>query len=95
MKLEWDESKRLSNLAKHALDFADAATVLSGIGFEIEDTREDYPEARFRYFGFLKGFMVLVVYSPRQDGYRIISMRKATANEEKSVLSYLFPDQGQ
>jgi uncharacterized DUF497 family protein len=89
MKLEWDESKRYSNYEKHGLDFADAATVLSGIGFEIEDTREDYREPRFRYFGFLKGFMVLVVYSPRQDSYRIISMRKATPNEEEIVLKYL------
>jgi hypothetical protein len=90
MRLEWDEAKRLANFEKHGLDFADAATVLSGIGFEIEDTRADYDEVRFRYFGFLKGFMVLVVYSLRQDSYRIISMRKATLNEEKTVLKYLY-----
>lgn len=90
MQLEWDESKRHSNYEKHGLDFADAATVLSGIGFEIEDTQEDYEESRFRYFGFLKGFMVLVVYSPRPDSYRIISMRKATPNEEESVHKYLY-----
>ena len=48
MKLEWDESKRDSNYEKHGLDFADATTVLSGIGFEIEDTRENYSEPRFR-----------------------------------------------
>ena len=51
---------------------------------------EDYEESRFRYFGFLKGFMVLVVYSPRPDSYRIISMRKATPNEEESVHKYLY-----
>ncbi len=34
--------------------------------------------------------MVLVVYTPREDSYRIISMRKATPNEEKTVLKYLY-----
>ena len=90
MRLEWDEQKRLSNFEKHGLDFADAATVLSGLGYEIQDLRDDYGESRFKYFGFLKGFMVLVVYSPREESYRIISMRKATPDEEKTALKYLY-----
>jgi uncharacterized protein len=90
MRLEWDEAKRLANFEKHGLDFADAAIVLSSLGFEIEDARADYGEPRFRYFGFLRGFVVLVVYSLRQDVYRIISMRKATPYEEKTVLQYLY-----
>ncbi len=90
MLLEWDEAKRLSNYEKHGLDFADAAVVLSGIGYEIEDARDHYGETRFQYFGFFKGFLVLVIYTPRKERYRIISMRKATPNEEKAVLKYLY-----
>ena len=90
MRLEWDEAKREANYEKHGLDFTDAATVLSGIGYEVEDTRDDYEETRFQYFGFFKGFLVLVVYTPREERYRIISMRKATPHEEKIVLKYLF-----
>jgi uncharacterized DUF497 family protein len=32
----------------------------------------------------------IVVYSFKADSYRIISMRKATLNEEKTVLQYLY-----
>ena len=89
MKLEWDEAKRAENLEKHGLDFADAMVVLLSDGLEFEDQREDYDETRMVVHGFLRGFTVVLVYTPRGLNYRIISMRKATPYEEAALYKYL------
>lgn len=80
MRLEWDESKRLSNLQKHGFDFADALEVLEGITLTLEDDG-DYDEARYISLGLLGGTVVYIVHTPRENATRIISMRKATKNE--------------
>ena len=49
--------------------------------------RFDYGEERFITFGLLDGQVVAVAHSEREDVIRIISMRKATRNEEKNYLS--------
>ena len=74
----WDEPKRLSNLAKHGLDFAD----LSEEFFEgalIEIARQD----RFVAIGELNGIAILaVVFRPLgSEAVSIISMRRANWKE--------------
>ena len=51
----WDEKKRKFNLAKHGIDFRDAAKVFDGPLVTVEDTREDYGEARYIALGLLEG----------------------------------------
>lgn len=87
MRLEWDEAKRLTNLAKHGLDFADVAEVFNSEIVEFEDVREDYEELRFRAYGLLKGIVVQIVYTPRNEGVRIISFRKATDYETEQYIN--------
>jgi len=82
VELEWDEAKRESNLRKHGLDFRDAAQVLEGYTLELEDDREDYGEFRYIAVGLLRFMVVVLVYTPRENIYRIISMRKADSDEE-------------
>ena len=82
MELEWDEAKRENNLRKHGLDFRDAAQVLEGYTLELEDDREDYGELRYLAVGLLRFTVVVLVYTPRENIYRIISMRKADSDEE-------------
>ena len=48
----------------------------AGMGFEAS-RRED----RFITIGFLDAVMVVLVWTPRADAYRIISMRKANERE--------------
>ena len=31
MKFKWDEAKRLANVRKHGMDFADAASITKGV----------------------------------------------------------------
>lgn len=82
MHFEWDETKRLQNLEKHGLDFAEVAELFAcEAPLVVEDTREDYGEKRFQGLGVLRGIVVLFVFTPRDDGLRIISMRKANKKE--------------
>ncbi len=53
MQFEWDESKRISNLRKHSIDFLDVPPVFNGAILTIEDDRFDYGEERFVTFGLL------------------------------------------
>jgi uncharacterized protein len=83
MEFTWDESKRKSNLFKHGMDFIDAKAVFSGATFVFEDDRLSYGEQRFITLGMLEGVVVVIAHTERNDRIRIISMRKATKNEQK------------
>jgi hypothetical protein len=48
---------------------------------EKEDRREDYSELRYVTVGKLDGRMVILVWTPRGEARRIISMRKANERE--------------
>lgn len=81
VKIEWDESKRQTNLHKHGLDFQDAQAVLSGVTLLIPDDRYEYGESRYISVGLLRNIVVVVVHTLNGGNARIISMRKATRYE--------------
>jgi len=83
MRCDWDEDKNKTNIKKHKIDFRDAHRVLSNEHLVLEDNRKDYNEKRYVAMGWLKGRMVVVVYTIRQNIYRIISMRKANEREKQ------------
>ena len=62
---------------------ARAGEVFSGPTLTAEDDRRDYGEDRFITVGFLDASMVVVVWTPRKVGARIISMRKANDREQR------------
>ena len=61
---------------------ARAGEVLSGVTLTLEDDRKDYGEPRFISIGYLDGRMVVLVWTPRNTEFRIISMRKANDREQ-------------
>ena len=65
------------------LNMARAADVLAGATLTVEDDRQDYGEARFITIGFLDAATVVLVWTPRDDACRIISMRKANERERR------------
>ena len=89
MKFEWDEAKRLTNVAKHGFDFVDAVTVFDGDIVTIEDDRFEYDEQRFVTLGLLNGRVVVIVHTEREDVTRLISVRKATKNEERNYFEQI------
>ena len=82
MKFEWDEAKRQTNLSNHKFDFAEVEIVFSGITFTFEDDRFEYGEDRFITLGLLRETVVVIAHTERNDTVRVISMRKATKNEQ-------------
>ncbi len=83
MKYEWDEAKNRKNIAKHGLSFEDAEQVFFGPGATFEDDRFAYGEERFVTLGLLAGRLVVIAHAPRDEGTRIISMRKGNRREQE------------
>ena len=83
MGLEWDPKKAASNLRKHSIDFADAATVLSDErALTLRD--EGSEEERYITLGLdALGRVLVVVYTWRGEELRLISARKATPRERR------------
>jgi uncharacterized DUF497 family protein len=84
MEFEWDEAKRKSNLRNHGIDFVGIEKVFEGETATILDDRFDYDEERFVTFGLLDGRVVAIAHTETGKVIRIISVRKATKNEESS-----------
>ncbi|MBT9496661.1 MAG: BrnT family toxin, partial [Zoogloea sp.] len=77
MRIEFDTEKRDKTLLERGLDFACAGEVFAGVTVTFEDARQNYGEVRFITVGTLDGRMVVLVWTPRGEARRIISMRKA------------------
>ena len=87
IQFEWDPSKNISNISKHGVSFEEASTVFSDrLYIEIDDPDHSQDDERFIAYGISVNCRLLAVcYCTKQDDYimRIISARKATANETR------------
>ena len=85
MELEWDTDKATRNLKKHGVSFEDAELVFYDSGrVETYDGHEDYGEDRWATIGLVYSAVLYVVYTVRdEDTIRLISARKANADERK------------
>ena len=61
---------------------ARADEVFAGDTLTVNDDRQDYGEDRYITIGFLDKRMVILVWTPRNGAYRIVSMRKANEREQ-------------
>jgi len=89
VRITFDPAKREATLRERGLDFADAPEVFAGLTAEVEDTRRNYGETRVICFGLLRGRLVQIVYTQRDAGRHIISMRKANAREKARLAPIL------
>lgn len=92
MKYEWDDAKNRKNFVKHGLSFEDAEQVFAGPCVTFEDDRMDYGEERLVTLGLLAGRLIVIAHSPRDQGTRIISMRKGNRREQKIYQEQLGTD---
>jgi uncharacterized protein len=79
MKIVWDEPKRLANLDKHGLDFAD-------LNETFFDTALVLPTYNKRWAGIgknIRGVIVVVFVTLGKEAVGVISMRPASKNERK------------
>ena len=79
---EWDEEKRLANLVKHGVDFADAGGLDWDAALTLRDTRGSYGEERFVSILPLGERLHVCVWTWRKPPRRLISLRKANRKEE-------------
>ena len=83
MRIEFDKAKRAATIRIRGLDMARAADVFAGPTLTVEDDRQAYGEARFITIGFLDNAMGVLVWTPRGDACRVISIRKANDRERR------------
>ena len=86
MKFEWDENKRLINLQRHGIDFADVDLVFESETATTVDERIDYGETRYLTYGYLRGEIVTIVHTETDEAIRVISFRKATRYEQTEYI---------
>jgi uncharacterized DUF497 family protein len=81
---EWDPAKAAKNLAKHGVHFADAVAVLEDeLALTIRDLHFGNEERWITIGMGPVGRLLVVVYSWRGAGIRIISARPATPRERR------------
>jgi len=84
VKIVWDESKRLANLDKHGLDFAD-------LNETFFDTALVLPSHTKRWRGIgknIRGVIVVVFVTLGKEAVSVISMRPASKYERKLYAEY-------
>jgi uncharacterized DUF497 family protein len=82
VRITFDPAKRAVTRERRGLDFALAGLVFDGVHMTRPDDRQDYGESRFVSIGRLGRNVVVMVWTPRGDARRIISMRKANGREK-------------
>jgi uncharacterized protein len=80
---EWDNAKRTRNIELHGVDFRDAPQVFDGP--HLIQASAHATEERFLAIGFLGGREVTVVFTLRNGKRRIISARRASRYERKTL----------
>ena len=85
LNFQWDENKARTNLAKHGVGFAEAATVFGDpLSLTIPDPAHSQNEDRFVILGTShNGKLLVVVHTERGESIRFISARRASRQERK------------
>jgi len=85
VEVAFDPAKDPSNRVKHGVPLLAGIEVLRNRVGEEMDGRFDEP--RFRTYGLIRGALFVCVWTPRQGGVRIISVRPASRKELAAWLS--------
>ena len=84
MPFEWDEKKNERNIRERGIDFADIVEMFEQPMLVAQDDRTDYGENRSIGMGYVRGRLMVVVFTQREpDLIRIISARKANRREQE------------
>ena len=84
MEFEWDESKAAVNLKKHGVSFEEAKTVFDNpLAVIFDDKAHSIDEQREIIIGHSQQnrLKLLIAFTERSNGIRIISARLATRKE--------------
>ena len=88
MEFEWDEAKRLSNVAKHGIDFRDVRPLFDGRPVaQLDSIRGG--EWRVVTIGEVAEGIITVVSTDRGRRRRLISARRASRDERREYRQIL------
>ena len=79
--VSFDLHKSQRNEAERGLPFTLAAWLEWDSALVVEDLRRNYGERRFRVLGLIHGRVHALVFTPRDEAMRVISLRKANDRE--------------
>ena len=79
-----DPTKRRKNLRKHDIDLPVCMEAFDAPLLTREDAREAYGEQRYISLGWADRRVVVLVWTDREDGPRLISCREAEPNEREA-----------
>ena len=82
--MSFEPAKRATNLQRHQIDLADCARVFDEPMLTREDASENYGELRLVSLALLNGKVVVLVWTDRDDGPRLISCREAEKYEKQA-----------
>ena len=83
MDIEFDLEKDARNREKHGVSLTLGAVVLESRIGEIVDDRRAYGEVRINAFGLVASRLFVCTYTMRGETHRLISVRKASRQEQK------------
>jgi uncharacterized DUF497 family protein len=83
VEIEFDDVKDAAILAKHGVSLVLGAAVLANPIGEVVDDRRNYGEKRINAFGMVEGGLLPRTYTIRNDARRIISVRRASRQEQR------------
>lgn len=85
MEYEWDPNTNESNIGKHRIGFSDAISVFEDPRrLEIDTTRPPDGEQRSKAIGRMGSIVIVVIFTMRGERRRIISARRAGADERRA-----------
>ncbi|MDD2883081.1 MAG: BrnT family toxin [Rhodoferax sp.] len=89
-RLIWDEDKRMANLAKHGLDFADAGEVLDSL-YRLDILAVRGGETRTQSLSYVMGCLrvLTVIHIDREGATRVISYRRASTEEREAYYEWI------
>lgn len=79
-----DPKKRQSNKRKHHVDLDGCEAAFDGPMLTREDASDSYGEQRLISLGWAHDRVVVLVWTDRQDGPRLISCREANRYEQEA-----------
>lgn len=81
MRLLFDPAKDEANILKHGITLEKASVFDWETALIVEDTRKAYGEPRFIAQGYINKRLHILIFTPRGNAARIISLRKSNARE--------------
>ena len=83
IEIEYDPTKNQQNIKDRGLNFDLSINFDWDTAIVLEDTRKDYGETRYSAIGFIESRLYVLVFTPRNEAIRVISLRKANDREVK------------